>query len=380
MEFWNVELSLVLKVILISFGLATLLLILYYGFIHLRIGLYRKKTQITDKKEPVSIVVCVKDDYDLLKEKLFYLLEQEYPLYEVIIVNRASQDETEYLLKVFQETYPHLKIVNLQNNVNYFKGKKFPLSIGIKSAKYDIILLTDADCLPQNYHWIENMSENFTEGTQIVLGYNAIESRPTLMNLLLQYDNASKAAFCFGFALFKKPYIGFGKNLAYRKSFFFENEGFIKHYRLPMGDDSLFVNKNATKSNTNICLNKDSFTISLPQTRFFSWIQEKRQEARVTREFSFANNLSLFFYPFSVLVFHAALIALLVLNFQLLWKICFGILAFKLIAQIFSFFKLSKNLNTPQKAAFFAPVLELFFLIFNFVIYLTALKNDKRWK
>lgn len=351
----------------------------YYGSTFLRVALHKEKPIAKEKHEPVSVVVCAKDEYANLKEKLFYLLEQEYPVYEVIVVNHASQDETKYLLQVFSETYPHLRVVNLKEDINPFQGKKFPLSLGIKSAKHDIVLLTDADCFPNSYQWIEKMENQFSTDTKFVLGYGAYAEEKSALNSFIQYDNLATAGFYLGFALWGRPTIGVGRNLAYRKSFFFEKSGFIKHYQIVSGDDDLFVNQNADRANTKICLNNEAFTISAPKIRFIDWVLQKRRHLSTRKFYKTPDKYLFAFYPCSVLLFYAAIIFLLLNKFS--WIIVGGIFVFKSVMQIIVFQKLSKRLNCKKKVFVWSPFYELFFTLFDGFLTIFSIRTKKvRWK
>lgn len=246
---------------------AILIQLFYYWGIFSRLAFYKFKNQAR-KTQAVSVVICAKNEYHNLKENLPIILEQEYPDFEVIVVNDVSDDETYYLLKVLSDKYPHLKIVNFVDNVNFFSGKKFPLTIGIKSAKNDIILLTDADCKPHSMKWIEQMQEQFHSGTEIVLGYGKYKEEPSFLNKIIRFDTLQIAIQYLSMALAGKAYMGVGRNLAYRKNLFYRQNGFINHYKVKSGDDDLFVNAAASDKNTKIMISSDSHTISTAKKHF----------------------------------------------------------------------------------------------------------------
>ena len=119
------------------FAFVFLLQQIFYWIIFWRLGRYRLTDQITDLKS-VSVVICAHNEYHHLKETLPLILEQDYPDYEVLVVNHSSDDDTAYLLARLEEKYPHLSTISIREDLNFFSGKKFPLSIGIKSAKHEI--------------------------------------------------------------------------------------------------------------------------------------------------------------------------------------------------------------------------------------------------
>lgn len=374
---------------------------LYYFLVMGRVAYRKKRTIANRNSEPVSVVVCAKNEYHNLSQRLPILLEQKYPDFEVVVVNDASTDETEYFLQACVKVYPEgkLKVVNMPNNVNFFSGKKYPLSIGIKSAKNDIILLTDADCIPNSLYWIQEMANGFTEGKNIVLGYGGYEKdkinmmtpsedlgfefssrdmKPSFgLHLLIQYDTLCTAANMMGFALLGVPYMGVGRNLAYRRSFFFDKGGFIRHYRIKSGDDDLFVNANATKQNTAVVLSEESFTYSAPKLTYSTWFRQKSRHLSTGKYYKNKHKLMLAVYPLSVVLFYIGLV-LAMLFFP--WYYPIGILLLKIILQIVSFYGVSKKLRI-KKVFIFAPLLELFFVFFNTITGVFSLNHKRiRWK
>ena len=200
------------------------------------------------------MVLTARNDAVWLKENLVYLLEQDYPDFEVVVVDYLSHDDTQFVLKLLKDYYPHLKVVPFKEDVNLFQGKKYPLSIGIKSAKNDILLLADPDCTPKNMQWLRGMVKGYSDkNTQIVLGFCGLKRTKTLLGVMQQYDNLSYSSHYLGHALLGHPYTGSGRNLSYRRNFFFKQGAFIRHYSVAGGSDDLFVYQNATGNNTAIC-------------------------------------------------------------------------------------------------------------------------------
>lgn len=251
--------------------------LLYYWLIYSRVAFFKQKNEFARTDQPVSVIVCARDEYYNLQENLPKLLQQDYPAFEVVVVNHGSEDDTQYLLRDMSVEYPNLKIVNVPQDLNFFTGKKFPLSIGIKSASHEILLFTDADCEPSSNQWVRKMAANFTGNTEIVLGYGAYAKQKGLLNMLIRFDTLRIAMNYLGFSKSGITYMGVGRNMAYRKSLFYRQNGFISHYRIPSGDDDLFINKAATSINTRIEIRKDTKTISKPKTHFSQWIRQKRR-------------------------------------------------------------------------------------------------------
>ncbi|MCR5014254.1 MAG: glycosyltransferase, partial [Bacteroidales bacterium] len=221
-----------------------------------KLAFYKNKVRpkLDDELEPVSVVVCARDSYDQLTELIPALLSQHYPQFEVVIVNDCSEDETEEYLKDLERREPRIKCVQLRQHLNFFNGKKFPLSMGIKSASYDLMVLTDADCLPNSEEWLRSMVSRYDRDTEVVIGYPRYRAANRLTNRLIRFDSLQVGMLYLSAALAGHPSMGIGKNLSYRKQLFFRNKGFTSHYTMPAGDDDVFISQVATKKNTKVCI------------------------------------------------------------------------------------------------------------------------------
>lgn len=231
----------------------------------------------------VSVIVYAKNESDNLKQYLPLILEQVYPNYEVIVVNDGSTDESDTILKSFELKYKHLYHTYIPEEVKYLSRKKLALTVGIKAAKHDILLFTEANCRPLSPKWIEMMAKNFTPGTDIVLGFGAYEKEKGFWHRLASYDNLISGLQYLSSALRKHPYMGSGKNLAYRKELFFQHKGFYKSLNLHAGEDDLFINEIANKHNTHVELSPESITMQAPFERFKVWKEMKVSRAATTK-------------------------------------------------------------------------------------------------
>lgn len=237
--------------------------------------------------EPVSIILCARNEAGNLEKTLPVLLRQDYPEYEVIVVNDRSEDETREVLNRFAIQYKHLKISEVRNDPVFTHGKKLALTLGIKEAANEWLLLTDADCMPAGDKWLYRMQQNFTKDKSLVLGYGGYKKEKGFVNLLTRIETVFTAMQYTGMAAAGKPYMGVGRNLAYRKSLFFNNKGFASHSRLTSGDDDLFVNETADKSNTAVELHPESFTWSESEKSFRNWFYQKKRHLSVAGKYSF---------------------------------------------------------------------------------------------
>ena len=302
---------------LILFGIfcfSAFIQLLYYWLVFARLAFYKEKEIDPVDYPPVSVVIAARNEYHNLSRYLKNILEQEYPEFEVIVVNHASNDETADYLKEISPRYLNLKIVNIERELNFFTGKKFPLSLGIKSAKYEHLLLTDADCIPESKHWISKMIRNYSETTEIVLGYGPYKKAKGMLNKIIRYDTFLTAMQYLSYALIGMPYMGVGRNLSYSKSMFFRSKGFTSHYKIASGDDDLFINKVATRTNTRIEISPESFMFSDAKTDFKSWIRQKMRHMTSGKLYKTKFKIVLSLFGLTQLLFYLFFFILLINN------------------------------------------------------------------
>ncbi|MBN2348955.1 MAG: glycosyltransferase [Bacteroidales bacterium] len=351
----------------------------FYFFIYSRIVFYNKKTPPRAKKEPVSVIICAKNEAENLKKFLPSILSQDYKDYEVIVVNDCSTDETDEVISQFLKKYKNLRTTSIPSDNKFSHGKKLAVTVGIKAAKNEILVFTDADCEPVSNKWLSRIQRNFTKKTDIVLGYGGYFPRPTFLNNYIRYDTLFIAMQYFSFALAKIPYMGIGRNLAYRKSLFFQNKGFANHYHLFSGDDDLFVNETANKHNTAIEVAADSFTRSLPKENWGEWFQQKARHFTTGKYYKKNHKFLLGLENISRFIYYSCFLYLILsLNFILFVLPAFG---FRLLVQLIFFKKVTKLLNEK-----YLLLTSLFFdfvgLLINSILYGSIRLRRRRikWK
>ncbi len=280
----------------------------YALLVYIRLPLYRyPKKRATGKG--TSVVICARNESENLRQFLPVILEQDYPEFEVVVVNDASTDDSEDVLAGLAGRYSRLRYTTIPCNNQFTHGKKLALTVGIKSARYESLLLTDADCCPESPQWIRKMISNLTGEKKIVLGYGKYEKRKGLLNYLIRYETVFTAIQYLSYAILGKPYMGVGRNLAYRKSLFFENRGFAGHYHLESGDDDLFVNETATGKNTAVEFSAESHTVSVPETSFRNWIRQKQRHLSAGNHYRPSSRIRIAGELVSRILLYASLVA-----------------------------------------------------------------------
>ena len=297
--------------------------IFYFLFFYLRLANYKSKQNAGENYPPVSIIICAKNEDANLKKNLPKIFAQDYPNFEVIVVDDNSEDgTTEYLFFLAQKE-PRLKRTKTGTGNPMMAGKKFPLTLGLKAAANEIVLLTDADCFPATDQWLKGMMRGYDGGKEIVLGYGAYEKLPGYLNKRIRYETVLSAINYFSFALAKLPYMGVGRNLSYKKQLFFDNNGFFEHRHIPSGDDDLFINKVATKRNTAIVIDPAAFTYSAPKETWEDWREQKTRHISTAKYYKPKHKFILGLQPITHILFWFSTIFLLIVLFEY-WYVIVG--------------------------------------------------------
>ena len=303
-------------IVLAVFVLSLLIQLAYHWGLFSRVAFFKKKgrPKLDEELEPVSVVICARNEYDYLAELVPVLMTQDYPDYEIVIVNDCSDDETEEYLKEFTRHETIVKPVQLKQHLNFFNGKKFPLSMGIKSAKNDIIVLTDCNCMPKNDQWLRSVVNQYKNNTEIVIGYSPYVQKKSIINRIIRFDALQQGLLYLSAAMGGHPYMGIGKNLSYRKELFFRSKGFISHYTTSVGDDDLFINQVATKKNTEVLIDAENAIYTTPTNSFRLWMHQKSSRYSTVSKYNLKARAMLSLFYVSQLLFYASFITLLFLK------------------------------------------------------------------
>ena len=302
-------------------GLGTLcgVQLCYYGRIYNRILSHNKackkgKVSFSDELPPLSVIICARNESENLKRFLPSVLEQDYPHFEVIVINDGSTDESTEVLSALEQQYPHLYHSFTPEGSRYISRKKLSLTLGIKASKYDWVVFTEANCQPASNQWLRLMARNFTPQTEIVLGYNGYEGGKGFRHRYIAFDALFGSLRYLGFALAQKPYMGIGRNLAYRKELFYKKKGYSAHLNLERGEDDLFINEVTTKKNTRVESHSDSVVRMHAIERYKDWKEEKISYLDTSKRFKGMQRYLLGFETTTRLFFYGAALSAAILG------------------------------------------------------------------
>ncbi len=328
---------------------------------------------------PVSVIICARNEASNLKKNLPFIFNQKNIDFEVIVVNDCSLDNSDEVLREFQQLYPNLKVVVKQEHPRFKTGKKFAATLGIKAAKNEIIVFTDADCRPDSDYWLVNICSNYAnEDTEIVLGYSPYERKRGLLNLLIRYETFQTAINYFSFALHGMPYMGVGRNLSYKKSLFFKGKGFASHMHIPSGDDDLFVNQNATVKNTAIEIRPGSHTWSEPKPSWASYWSQKTRHLGAGKAYKKEHQLKLSIQGLSAVGFYILMICCLSLKIEIAFvSILF---AFRFLVQSLVYYKSLIKLRYKDLLAWVIILDPVYYLYLSALSIRGLFKKNVIWK
>lgn len=368
---------------LIAYGALVVLLVLqlyYILFIYSKLSRYKVKSfQENENLPPASVIICASNEESNLKKFLDSILQQDYPNFEVIVVDDHSTDDSKWLLKKFKKQYSNLYVVEIKEHIRLKHSKKFALTLGIKAAKYEHLVLTDADCEPASNLWLREMVGAYNEETEIVLGYSPYFKQKGFLNKLIRFETTHTAMSYLSYALKHNTYMGVGRNLSYLKTLFFKGKGFNTHMHIKSGDDDLFVNQNATSQNVNIAIHKDAHVYSIPKTTWKAYNKQKARHASASVAYKKKHQFMLGLQLITAILFYITLFATFIF-YPKHWQYSLGIFFVRSIVQLIAYMPIYKKLGVKD-LLIWQPILDVFFY---FYICINGLFNRNRkttsWK
>lgn len=363
-------------VLLYVFGSITLLNILFY-FAFAKFSFHKISAKKINSNLPVSVLICAKNEAENLRINIPAILSQNHLDFELILINDASTDDTLEVMEEFQSSDHRVKIVNVENNETFWGSKKYALTLGIKKAKNERLVFTDADCVPSSNQWLSIIVSQIKEDKKLVLGYGAYLKERGLLNALIRFETLFTATQYFSYTLNGMPYMGVGRNLAYTAPLFYENNGFINHIKIASGDDDLLVNEVATRKNTAICYDENALTFSTPKRSWKSWITQKRRHVSAASHYKPFHKIILgFFFTSNLLFWLSSVLSF----FFIRWEFALALIAIRFITQAIVLGKAAYKLKEQNLMPFFI-FLEIFLIVSQFIIFILNIgSKPTQWK
>ncbi len=367
-----------LEVLFYTFLLFLIVQFYFFGFLFLKFG-FHKPIEPSLKKIAISVLVCAKNEGENLKSFIPKILAQDYLEFELVLINDNSTDHTLEVMKSFEASYENVRVVDVKPVEHFWNNKKYALTLGIKAASHDFLLLTDGDCMPRSDQWIKSMSRHFTNKKTIVLGYGAYKKiRGSLLNMLIRFETLLTAIQYFSYAIAGSPYMGVGRNLAYRKDEFFKSDGFKSHLNIPSGDDDLFINQVANNENTSINYLREATTESLPSKHFSQWFHQKRRHVTAVNHYKWKHKSMLGIFYLSQILFWALSFILLITGHKISLVLSFFLIRILFVS--FSYSLAARKLKELD-LIWIWPFLELFLILGQLVIFISNLTSKThRWR
>lgn len=367
-----------LLILLCIFIAVVVIQFLYYVVFFGKFSFAKPQTS-TPKRVPISVIVCAKNEEENVKNFVPLLAEQNYPDFEIVLIDDASSDETLEVFEAFEKQYSNIKLVKVENNEAFWGNKKFALTLGIKAAKNEYLLFTDADCYPKSNDWIKEMSAQFTMKKTIVLGYGAYEKiSNSFLNKIIRFETLLTATQYFSWAKLGKPYMGVGRNMAYKREEFFKTNGFIEHMKIRSGDDDLFINQASNSENTTVCYTPESFTYSKPKTSFKDWFTQKRRHVATAKHYKAFDRSQLSVFYATQLLF--IILPIILLAFQFQWIIVLSLIGFRYLFAWLSLGFAAGKLKEKDVMYWF-PIIEIIIIFTQLNIFITnTFSKPVQWK
>ncbi len=373
----NVSTHTIILIAQIGFVAAALIQLFYFAYFYKRLAFFKDEKTSTEMP-PVSIVIAARNEFQNLSQNLELILNQQYPEFEVIVVLDQTYDESPDLLYALKQKYANLKSAVVPLNDRFDGGKKLAITLGIKAAKYNRLLFTDADCRPVGSRWIQAMVARSAEANAVVIGYSPYKRAKGMLNAVIRFDNLLAGMNYISFALARMPYMGVGRNLSYTKEKFFENGGFKSHYALKSGDDDLFVNEMAGRVPVCVCIDQDASIETTAETTWKAYIRQKRRHLTTGWKYKWHHRFLLLLFPLSLAVFWVAGISLIVFHTWL--YIVLSLIGVRMLLQIFTFSRSSQWLGHTDLIVL-APVLEVMVLILSGIIHIANISaKQTTWR
>lgn len=352
-----------------------------YFFTHI-FSLSRKKKPYTPVK-PVSVIICAHNEAEQLRANLPSIFAQRYTndagnsLFEVIVVDDRSDDDTQAVLREMKNLHSNLRVVEIKaDEPRKYPGKKNALNKAVELARYDLLLMTDADCTPTSPSWLQLMVQPLHKGREVVAGYGKYTTGDSLLNSFIRWETVHTFLQYSSYARAGQPYMAVGRNLACTRNAFLKAQASPQWSKLPSGDDDLLIRAAGHKRNVSVVANPAAFTLTKAKQNVGDWIKQKQRHLSTGKYYKFIVKTLLAQYGFS----HALMwVSLVLLLFTPHWGEVLAIFLMRSIVYWVVWQRTACLLQEKKLIRFF-PLFDIGWLVYNFVFSPFILwKNKQQW-
>ncbi len=365
------------SIVIIILSVSSFVQLCYFFCVYYRILKHQSQFDSEAVLFPVSVIISAKDEAENLQKFLPLILNQNYPEFEVIVVNDRSKNCTGQVLKSLKENFSNLIIADVTEKEPGINGKKNALTKGINISNYDYLVFTDADCYPVSENWLKEIVSTYRIDNELIIGYGGYKKQKGFLNKIIRYETLFNAMQYMSFALSGFPYMAVGRNLSYKKDVFVKNNGFKNHLNMMSGDDDLFLNEVGNKIKSTVVCNPESKTVSIPEKNFLSYLKQKKRHLSTGKYYKPVNKLLIGTEILSRFFFY---LSLLILIFYKMFFLVLSVYAIRTIILIIFVKKFSERLKEKINL-FFIPIFDILIPIINlFVFSGTFFDKNIRWK
>lgn len=365
-----------LTVVFYAFIVFTAIQIIYY-LTFSSLFFKSKKTNKINTKPPISLLIFVKNSAAYLEKNLTYFLNQDYPEFEILLIDNCSSDDTDEVLEKIKTKHKKVRIINVENNESFWANKKYTYTLAIKAAKYNHLLFSEIIAKPISKNWILEMSNQISDKKSLVLGYTKHNTSKGFMNLLIRFNDVLDALKAFTFTKFNTPFRASAYNFSFTKDNFFRVNGFIKHIKINYGKDDLFLRDAYFKKNTSFSIDEDSFVEITKEKTFKDWFSAQKRNSFLQNHYKLNHQILLFLYTITKL---GSLTLGITLLFFYPYKIILCIIGFYFLVKTIVLALATKKFKEP-KIIFLFPFLEIILILLQISIFINNLMlKPNHWK
>ncbi len=290
------------------------------------IGTFKiKQSEKSSILNNISVIIAARNEENNIVSLIKSLINQNYPedKYEIIVVSDRSTDKTDSILKGYSKKYKNIDYLKIEKEEKNLIGKKNALTKGIENSNGDILLFTDADCLPGK-NWVKNINQNFNEGFDAIVGYSplVLDNKRSLwvkiIFTLRKLERLSIFIVSAGSIGWNWGVTATGRNFAYKRKVFDELNGFSGIGNILSGDDDLFLQKinKSKKFKVSFAIDTDSFVSSIERKNAKEQYNQEIRRASKWRFYTTTIKLfSALIFLFYLLLFVAFILAIFSLLF-----------------------------------------------------------------